>query len=56
MSELATTIQQKDVMDFAVESLETPALTKAQRREDFRLRKFSDTDQGSSTWTQSAHR
>ena len=30
MSELATTPQDEESMDFAVESLETPALTKAQ--------------------------
>ena len=33
MAALATTIQQEDPMDFAVESLETPALTKAQLAE-----------------------
>ena len=33
MDALTTTVQQDDAMDFAVESLETPALTKAQLAE-----------------------
>src|SRR5512133_4394641 len=33
MNALATTMKQQDIMDFAVESLETPALTKAQLAE-----------------------
>src|SRR3982750_3644981 len=33
MNALATTMKQEDSMDFAVESLETPALTKAQLAE-----------------------
>ena len=33
MNALTTTMKQEDIMDFAVESLETPALTKAQLAE-----------------------
>lgn len=33
MAELTTTMQREETMDFAVESLETPALTKAQLAE-----------------------